>query len=239
MNDHGRAQLHLIVDRTRFPRDLVRTVARALDGGVDWVQLRDHGAPAADVYALARELARICRPAGAGLIINDRVDVALAVGADGVHLGKRSLPPAVVRTLVAPWQLIGCSVHAPAEAAESARGGADYVTFGHVFATASHPGVPPTGVAALRRAVEASVPVLAVGGITPENVAEVAATGCAGIAVVGAILGAPDPADAARAFRRALEELSRPRYPFPDPSMHGPARQAARTSARGGEHPDA
>ena len=105
-----RPQLHLILDRARFPDDLVAPTARALDGGVDWVQIRGGALSAADLYALAREVARLCRAAGAGLLINDRVDVALAVGADGVHLAATSLPPGVVRTLVGPQRVVGCSV---------------------------------------------------------------------------------------------------------------------------------
>jgi len=231
----ARAQLHLILDWARFPHDLVGAAARALEGGVDWVQIRARTVSAADLYALAREIAPRCRERGAGLLINDRVDVALAVGADGVHLAAASLAPAVVRALVGPRRIIGCSVHAVGDASAAARDGADYVTFGHVFATASHPGVPPRGTAALRRVVEAVArPVLAVGGITPDRVGALAATGCAGIAVVGAILGAPDPAEAAREFRRALAGWPRPHRPFPAGPARGPAPQPA---VRAGEDP--
>lgn len=220
----NRAQLHLITDRKRCPGDLVAAVRRALRGGTDWVQVRDKAAPAADVYALAREVLAACREAGAGLAVNDRLDVALAVGAAAVHLGKRSLPPAVARRLAAPGQLVGCSVHSLEEARAAVRAGADYVTFGNVFATASHPGAPPRGLAALAQIVQAvDVPVLAVGGITPENLPEVLATGCAGVAVIGAVLAAPDPAEAAAAFRAILDRAPvRPRRAFPVPPA-GPA----------------
>ncbi len=212
-----RAQLHLITDRKRCPGDLVAAVRRALRGGVDWVQIREKTAPAAEVYSLACEISAICRQAGAGLLINDRVDVALAVGAAGVHLARKSLPPAVARGLLAPGQLLGSSVHSLEEAAGGVRAGADYVTFGNVFATGSHPGFPPRGLATLQRVVEAvEAPVLAVGGITADNLPEVLATGCAGVAVIGAILAAPDPAEAAAAFRAILDRArAQPRHALP------------------------
>jgi thiamine-phosphate pyrophosphorylase len=212
-----RAQLHLITDRKRSPGDLVAAVRRALQGGVDWVQVREKTAPAADVYVLAREVSGICRAAGAGLLINDRIDVALAVGAAGVHLARKSLPPEVARGLLASGQLLGCSVHSLEEAVGAVRAGADYVTFGNVFATGSHSGFPPKGLATLERVVEVvEVPVLAVGGITADNLPGVLATGCAGVAVIGAILAAPDPAEAAAAFRIVLDwSPTRPRYALP------------------------
>ena len=237
MTGDGRPQLYLIADLARFPVNLADLVARALDGGVDWVQVRGGHAPAADLYALAAEIERRCGAAGAGVIVNDRIDVALAVGADGAHLGTGGLASGVVRALLAPWQIIGRSVHAPEEVAAAARAGADYVMFGHVFDTASHRGAPPKGVAALRRAVgEAAVPVFAVGGITPQNIADVAATGCAGVAVIGAILGAADPAGAAKTLRRALDE-----QPEPCRSLRRRVRPARAGPAAvcSGEHPHA
>jgi len=216
-----RAQLHLITDRKRSPGELIVAVRRGLQGGVDWIQVRDKTAPAADVYSLACELSIICRKAGAGLLINDRVDVALAVGAAGVHLARKSLPPAVARVLLASGQLVGCSVHSLDEAVDAVGAGADYVTFGNVFATASHPGFSPKGLTTLRRVVEAvEIPVLAVGGITADTLPEVLATGCAGVAVIGAILAAPDPAEAAAAFRTILDRSAvRPRHGLPQRNL--------------------
>ena len=99
-----RFQLHLITDRKRCSGDLADVVHRALRGGVDWIQVREKTAPALDTYVLAGRLQEACRLAAAGLIVNDRVDVALAIDARGVHLAKKSLPPAVVRRLLAPDQ---------------------------------------------------------------------------------------------------------------------------------------
>jgi thiamine-phosphate pyrophosphorylase len=219
-------QLHVITDRKRCVGDLADLVPRALTGGVDWIQVREKTAPALETYALARELREACWEAGAGLIINDRIDIALAIDADGVHLAKKSLPPAVVRPLLASGWLLGCSVHSLEEAVSAVRAGVDYLTFGNVFATESHPGVAAKGVRVLQAIVEMlDVPVLAIGGITPENVTEVLATGCAGVAVIGAILAAADPAAAAARLRNALDcYTGQPRHPFPDARVRGHAR---------------
>jgi len=229
-----RFQLHVITDRKRCLGDLADVVHRALAGGVDWVQVREKTAPALETYMLARQLQDACRQAGAGLIVNDRADIALAIGAGGVHLAKKSLPPAVVRPLLAPGQLLGCSVHSLEEAVRAAHAGVDYLTFGNVFATDSHPGVPAKGVAVLHAIVETlEVPVLAIGGITPENATDVLATGCAGVAVIGAILAAADPAAAAARLRDVLDHYSgRPRRPFPDTEARGHARRRQRAQAQ-------
>src|SRR5262249_28395574 len=131
---------------------------------------------------------------------NDRIDVALAVGADGVHLGGTSVPVAVARTLVGPGGLIGVSTHAAAELRTLL--GADLAFFGPVYST---PGQTPVGLGALRAAVgAATVPVLAIGGVTAQAVAPVRATGAHGVAVIRAILSAPDPAAATRELLAAL-----------------------------------
>lgn len=101
-----------------------RAVEEALRGGIDYVQVREKGTPAADLYAATLQVGRLCRRAGAGFLINDRLDVALAAGADGVHLAKRSLPPAVARPLLRPGMIVGCSVHSLKEAVAAVKGGA-------------------------------------------------------------------------------------------------------------------
>jgi thiamine-phosphate pyrophosphorylase len=161
---------------------------------------------------------------GAHLAINDRLDVALAAGAEGVHLAGQSMPVAAAVSLAAGRLLVGRSVHSLTEATQAAASGADYVTFGHVFPTTSHPGLPPHGLDELREIVEAvDVPVLAIGGITVDNLDNVLATGCAGVAVISAILSDPDPSRAAARLRDALDESSyRPRRPFPSPAPRNP-----------------
>lgn len=210
--------LHVITDRGAAP-DLAAAVAAALAGGADWVQVRDKAAAARDLYDLALEMGRVCRAAGAGLLVNDRADVAVAAGAHGVHLARRSLPVAAVRPCLPPGRLVGVSVHSVAEAVEAARAGADYITFGSVFPTRSHPGAPGQGPEALAEVVRSvAIPVLAIGGITPENAPAVLATGCAGIALISAVLGAPDPQAATARLRHVLDRYEgQPRHPFPRP----------------------
>lgn len=208
---------------------LTQAVAAATAGGVDGVQLRAKELPARDLLARAVVLSQMCRALGAHFVVNDRLDVALLVGAHGVHLGERALPPGEARRLLPPPGLIGASVHSLAGAQTAAAAGADYVTFGNVFPTATHPGRRGAGVDALAAVVRAvNIPVLAIGGINTENAAQVLATGCAGIAVISSILGQPDPQAAAQALRHILDQqtlpprraLTRPR-PTRQPSKGG------------------
>jgi thiamine-phosphate pyrophosphorylase len=213
-----RFHLHLITDRTATA-DLPAAVGAALEGGVDWVQIREKTAPAQDLYEMALSLGRLCRANHAGLMVNDRADVALAAGASGVHLARRSLPVSAARAIMSPGRLVGLSVHTLAEAVEAEKAGADYVTFGSVFPTRSHPGQAGQGVKALAEVVRAvNIPVLAIGGITGANLQEVLATGCAGIAIISAILIAPSPREAAAELRSALDgSAHQPRVSFPNP----------------------
>jgi thiamine-phosphate pyrophosphorylase len=154
------------------------------------------------------------------LFVNDRVDVAMAVGASGVHLAAKSLPIPAVKQLVAraSWPgLVGCSVHSLEAALVAAAAGADYITFGHVYASESHPGLPPRGVRELARIVEAvEIPVIAIGGIDASNVEPVLETGCAGVAVIGAVLGQDDPQRAAHRLKERMARVNvRPKRPFP------------------------
>jgi thiamine-phosphate pyrophosphorylase len=210
-------ELHLITEPRRSFSDLLSAVEAALQGGVTWVQLRDKSASAATVFRQATDLLAALRPCGARLSVNDRVDVALAVGADGVHLAGQSLPVTSARSLAERRLLVGRSVHGLDEAIQAAADGADYLTFGHIFPSGSKPGLEPRGVQELARIVAAvDVPVLAIGGIHAGNVEQVTATGCAGVAVISAILSASSPRDAARELRAALEASPhQPRRQFP------------------------
>ena len=219
-----RFQIHLITDRKSANGAGPVPVARAaLRGGVDWVQLRDKAAPARETYHAAKAIAPHARRAGAGLLVNDRLDVAMAAGADGVHLAAKSLPPDVARALLGEGQILGISVHGLDEARQAVEAGVDYVTFGHVYPTSSKPGLPPRGILELAEIVESvEVSVLAVGGIDAGNVRDVLRTGCAGVAVISAISGAPDPESEARSFRRALDDSGLvPRRPFKELSQRG------------------
>ena len=204
-------RLYLVTDRLRATGgDILAAVESALAGGVRAVQLREKDLPGGELFELALAMRELTARHGARLLVNDRVDVALAAGADGVHLGVASIPPGEARRLLGPEALIGCSTHDLRELAEAAGGGADFVTFGPVYATPSKAAYgPPVGVEALRRACAASrVPVFALGGVGAENVREVLGAGAWGVGAIGAILSAPDPFAAARDLAGRVGETS-------------------------------
>jgi thiamine-phosphate pyrophosphorylase len=197
-------RLVLVTDRhATADRDLLDVVAAALDAGLPAVQLRDKDLGGGAAFALAERLRAATRARGAALYVNDRVDIAVAVGADGVHLGGQSLPADVVRPLLSPGMVVGVSVHAPDDLAAP---GADFAFFGPVFDTpAKRRFGAPQGVARLGDAVRAAaIPVLAIGGVRADGIAAVRAAGAHGAAVIRAILAADDPAAATRALLAAL-----------------------------------
>ena len=196
-------------------RDLLALVEAAVRGGATVVQLRAKDLPARDFAALAQEVARRLASTGVPLLINDRVDIAIACGAAGVHLGQDDLPVPDARRVLGPGAVIGVSVNTPEEARRAAAEGADYVGAGPAFATSTKDTplavLGPDGVARIKRA--AGVPVVAIGGITAANAASLTAAGADGVAVVSAILGSPDPegaaADLVRAFGRRASKGDR------------------------------
>jgi thiamine-phosphate pyrophosphorylase len=191
--------LYVVTDRQLTGgRPLLTVVEAALRGGARAFQLREKDLAPRELYPLALEMRQLTRAYGARLLINDRIDVALAVGADGVHLTAVSLPAHVARQLLGPERLIGISTHNLAEARAAAEGGADFVVFGPVFFTPSKaPYGQPVGLDALR-AVRAAVkiPLLAIGGVKKANLDQVLAAGAEGIAVISAVISADDPAAA-------------------------------------------
>lgn len=199
-------RLYLITDRAASTRPPLEVVEECLGAGLRAVQLREKDLEVRALLALAEPLREATRRHGARLLINDRADVALAVGADGVQRTHTSLPVAALRGITPPGFLIGASAHSTAEAREAAAEGADFVVFGPVYDTPSKRRYgPPQGLAALEAAAAAVTrPLLAVGGITPERVREVRAAGAAGVAVIGAVYGAARPADATKAFLDVL-----------------------------------
>ena len=199
-------RLYLITDRAASTRPPLEVVEECLGAGLRAVQLREKDLEVRALLALAEPLRDATWRHGARLLINDRADVALAVGADGVQRTHTSLPVAALRGITPPGFLIGASAHSTAEAREATTEGADFVVFGPVYDTPSKRRYdPPQGLAALEAAAAATPrPLLAVGGITPERVREVRAAGAAGVAVIGAVYGAARPADATKAFLDVL-----------------------------------
>ncbi len=198
--------LYLVTDSASARRPLADVVEECLGAGLRSVQLREKDLPVRELLALAVSLREGTRCHGARLLINDRADVALAAGADGVQRTHASLPVAAIRRIGPPPFLIGASVHSEAEAREAAAEGADFLVFGPVYDTPSKRQYgPPQGLVALGHLVVAvNRPVLAIGGITPARVREVLGAGAAGVAVISSILGAERPADATKAFLDAL-----------------------------------
>ncbi|HEV2127774.1 MAG TPA: thiamine phosphate synthase [Thermomicrobiales bacterium] len=199
-------QLHLVTDPALDAVEQVRRIEAAIPHGIDTVHVRMPSGVACEVYELAVVLQASLLDRDIPLIVNDRVDVALAVNAKGVQLGVRSLPVRAVRQMLGPEAPIGASVHSVDEARAAEREGATWVSFGHVYETASHLDEPPRGFEVLHDVVDAvRVPVIAIGGITAERVPEVLGAGASGIAVISAILGAEDIAGATRSLREALD----------------------------------
>ena len=196
--------LYLITNRHQVAsgHTLLSAIESALQGGVKAIQLREKDLSAAEFLPLARELRELIRRYGARLLINSRVDVALAVQADGVHLGGHSLPTNVVRQRIGPRLLVGVSTHSNEDIILAAEQGADFVTFGPVYATPSKAAFgPPQGLERLADACRCtSLPVFALGGVTPSRVTTAHQAGASGIALISAILASPDPRTAAEAF---------------------------------------
>ncbi|MGB7290059.1 MAG: thiamine phosphate synthase [Candidatus Macondimonas sp.] len=186
--------LYAITDGASSPQALAEQVVAWIAGGARMVQYRDKGADAGRRLEEAQALRTVCRAAGVPLLINDDVALALAVGADGVHLGRDDADLRMARARLGPRALIGISAYADlAQALKAVALGADYVAFGRFFPSLTKPNAPPAPVAVLRAARRAlSVPVVAIGGITPENARELIAAGADLVAVIGGLAG-PDP----------------------------------------------
>jgi thiamine-phosphate pyrophosphorylase len=215
-------RLYLVTDRRATAgRPLAVVLDACLGAGLPALQLREKDLPAGELVRLASDLRARTGRHGARLLVNDRVDVALAVGADGVHLPATGLPPAAARRLIGPARLIGVSTHAATEVEAAAAGGADFAVFGPVYETPSkRTDGEPQGLDRLAAACRRSVlPVLAIGGVTAERVGEVRAAGAAGVAVIRALLGADDPARATKDLLAACERA----WPVTGLASRGPA----------------
>ena len=200
--------LYLVTDRSLTQgRDLLWVLQRALDGGVNAIQLREKDLGGRELFFLAEAARKLTQRYHARLLINDRIDLALAVDADGVQLGKASLPIETARALLGPRKLLGASTHSLEEAAEAERNGADFVVFGPVYFTPSKaPYGPPQGLAALKKIVEKiSLPIYAIGGIKPENIADTRRAGVQGVALISAVMSAADPEDVTKSILNLLK----------------------------------
>jgi thiamine-phosphate pyrophosphorylase len=205
------ARLYLCTDARRAHGDLPRFLDAVLGAGVDIVQLREKGLEAREELGLLEVFADACRRHGRLLAVNDRADVALAAGADVLHLGQDDLPVPVARQILGAGPLIGRSSHSPAQADEAAaEPGVDYFCAGPVWATPTKPGRPATGLGLLARVAqsEPARPWFAIGGISLGRLDAALAAGATRVVVVRAITEADDPAAAARAFARRLAEAN-------------------------------
>jgi thiamine-phosphate pyrophosphorylase len=183
------------------PADLPAVAARLAAAGVSLIQMREKEMGGGDLVRLTRAVLEAVRGTDCRVVVNGRLDVALAAGAHGVHLPGDGLPAAQARRLAPPPALLGVSAHTPAEVVAAGQAGADYVFYGPVFATASHPGTVGIGADGLQAALDvAQVPVWAIGGIDPVSVAGLGHLSLAGVACIRALLAPGDPAPVVRAL---------------------------------------
>jgi thiamine-phosphate pyrophosphorylase len=201
------ADCHLYLCTPDRP-DVADFVAACISGGVDIVQLRDKHLEARPLMARAQLLSEVCAEHGVPFILNDRPDLALAVGADGVHVGQDDAPVELARSILGPGSIVGLSTHGTDDLADATNREVTYISAGPVEATPTKPGRPGTGLDYLRQATERSmVPVFVTGGVTPDRVPVLAAAGARHFVVVRYLTESPDPAVAAGALRSAIDKV--------------------------------
>ena len=196
--------LYLVTEESVPLEDLLRIIEEAVKGGVSIVQLREKNSTGSCFFKKAKSIKSLLARYDVHLIINDRVDIALAVGADGVHIGQEDLPLSEVRKIVPASMIVGLSVSTVEEAKEAEENGADYIGVGSIFPTQSKDdaNLLPNGMLELiTNAV--SIPVVGIGGINLDNISTIRDKNLAGVAIVSAIMKAEDPYEAAKAFRAA------------------------------------
>ncbi|MDR3573498.1 MAG: thiamine phosphate synthase [Anaerolineaceae bacterium] len=201
--------LYLVTDaELSHGRSQRQIVEAAIRGGVTFVQYREKSASTRHMIEEAFDLCQLCRTYGVPFIINDRLDVALAVDADGVHVGQDDMPAALARKLIGPSKILGVSVENGTQLQAAMTDGADYVGASPIFATPTKPDAPPPmGLRGLRQLSEhAVIPIVAIGGLNASNAADVLRAGASGLAVVSAIVSAEDVEAAARMLKQIIEE---------------------------------
>jgi len=200
--------VYVITDRrVAGERSILDVVRAAIRGGATVVQLREKEASTREMVELGQALHEITREARVPLIVNDRLDVALAIDAEGVHVGQDDMPAHLARQLIGPDKILGVSASTVEEARQAEGDGADYLGVGDVYGTPTKPDAgEPIGVEGLAEIARAvSVPVVGIGGITPDNAKAVIRAGAVGVAVISAVVGASDPEAAARRLREVVE----------------------------------
>ncbi len=201
------SRLLVVTDRHQTKRrPLVSLLQRVLAAGISTIQLRERDLSARELVALAREVRVITGSCNSQLLINDRIDVALALEGVGVHLRSNSLPPSVARRLLGPQRLMGISVHSVEEAVQAESQGADYIVLGPIYETPSKQMFgPPLGIQTLEKACRlVRIPIVGIGGVTAERAREMRRAGAFGVAVITAILGADDVESATRELLDAV-----------------------------------
>ena len=212
-----RLGLYLITDASLI-HDLTvpEAVEKAILGGLKLVQYREKNLSPSKCYEVAEMLRRLTRKAGAIFIVNDDVSLALAVDADGVHLGQEDLPIQEARKILGHRKLIGVSTHSVQEALAAEQAGADYIGLGPIYSTTTKQTRPPLGCGVIRRAIEeVKIPVFAIGGINRTNLREVLMAGATGVAIVSVILNDPDITQASRDLLELVASVKRPNHAEP------------------------
>jgi thiamine-phosphate pyrophosphorylase len=203
-------KLYPITDRRLSGLSHAEQVARLCEGGARVVQLREKHLSPREFYAEVLEALMVARRCGARVLVNDRTDVALAAGADGVHVGQDDVPPEAVRALLGAGKVVGFSTHSVEQASAAARLPIDYIAIGPVFDTSSKENPDPVvGLEGVRRVREAigNVPLVAIGGITADSAPSVLAAGADSVAVIGALVATSDPSEITRRTRTFLARL--------------------------------
>jgi len=211
MQDHKIGRLHVITDTTVQSRYTHAELAElAIRGGADTIQYRSKSSDVRMMIREAGEVAEVCRRHGVLFLVDDRLDVSLAVDADGVHLGREDMPLTIARKILGPGKVIGGTIRGVEHLRDAIAESADYVGLGPIFRTASKRlPIEPIGPDAVRAvSSESSIPIIAIAGIAAQNVASVIAAGAFGVAVIGAVCAASDVAEATRSLRREIDSVS-------------------------------
>ena len=202
-------RLYLVTDAEICPREnLLDVCEKAIDGGVSIIQLREKDISSREFYNEAAALKTLCTAKNVPLIINDRLDIALAVDADGIHIGQSDMPLAAARRILGSGKIIGVSAGNVSEALDAEHGGADYLGVGAVFPTGTKKDAENIGIDMLKQVTAAaSIPIVGIGGINHENINLLRGSGIDGVAVVSCIMGSKDPYSAAETLREKTELL--------------------------------